>query len=187
MTTTSSTPVPTCPRESNMPAKPPAILVPGETENSPVVHSFKFKNPSNPKIIIVTTTGGGISAAAWTVAVLNRLTTENDPALNTEKISGETFKDTLRVITGASGGMVGAAFYVRNLERHVDSKNGKRLDACLKDAYNGVGKDHLSPVISRLAFHDVYWNMWPTGQNTSAPDQIRRRASAPVPWHNRRA
>ncbi|MES2587668.1 MAG: hypothetical protein V4622_01735, partial [Bacteroidota bacterium] len=54
-----------------------------------------------PKLIILLTSGGGSRSALWTFTVLQHL----DSTFN-----NEIFKHT-QMITGASGGMVGAAFY----------------------------------------------------------------------------
>ncbi|MFO7566542.1 MAG: hypothetical protein R6X02_28120 [Enhygromyxa sp.] len=52
-------------------------------------------------IVIITTSGGGIRSAGWTVAIFARLA-HRDPE----------FFSRVRLITGASGGMVGAAHWV---------------------------------------------------------------------------
>jgi hypothetical protein len=57
-----------------------------------------------PKLVVVCTSGGAIRAAYWTATVLDRLDAEIGA-------QGE-FHKHVRVITGASGGMVGASYYV---------------------------------------------------------------------------
>ncbi len=56
---------------------------------------------SKPKLVVMATSGGGIRAAVWTAAVLEKLEAEIGPR----------FPRHLRIITGASGGMVGAGLY----------------------------------------------------------------------------
>ena len=58
-------------------------------------------NRPTPKLVIVTTSGGAYRAAFWTALVLDELQ-ERAPEL----------LDDLRLFTGASGGMVGAAYFV---------------------------------------------------------------------------
>jgi len=54
-----------------------------------------------PKLILVMTSGGGSRSAAWTFEVLNYL----------DSISHGKFERHLHLITGASGGMVGASYF----------------------------------------------------------------------------
>ncbi len=56
---------------------------------------------TKPKLVVMATSGGGVRAAVWTAAVLERLDREVGPR----------FARHLRIITGASGGMVGAGLY----------------------------------------------------------------------------
>src|SRR5262249_45461406 len=60
---------------------------------------------TKPRVVIVCTSGGGIRAAVWTTVVLEGLE---------EKVPG--LRDHIRIITGASGGMVGAGLYVADFE-----------------------------------------------------------------------
>src|SRR5207248_10410694 len=59
-------------------------------------------------LIVVTVSGGGIRAAVWTFVVL----TELELAFADK---GFDFPAHVRLITGASGGMVGAGYYVATL------------------------------------------------------------------------
>jgi hypothetical protein len=68
---------------------------------------------SEGPIVIITTSGGGIRAASWTVAVFHRLH-ELDP----------NFFDHVRLVTGASGGMVGAAHWISALA-HESTAHGR--------------------------------------------------------------
>ena len=66
------------------------------------------------RLVIVATAGGGIRAAYWTAVVLRRL----ELACEERHIS---FPQHTRLITGSSGGMLGAAHYVSSLpETSVD-------------------------------------------------------------------
>ena len=58
-----------------------------------------------PKLILVATTGGAYRASFWTTVVLDELTGGLGP----------DFHRHIRLITGASGGMVGAAYFVAAL------------------------------------------------------------------------
>jgi predicted acylesterase/phospholipase RssA len=65
------------------------------------------KTPSTkPKLVVVTASGGGIRSALWTAVVLSKLE---------EDIPG--FFYHVRLITGASGGMLGTAFFTAKLDQ----------------------------------------------------------------------
>lgn len=114
--------------------------------------------PGPRPLIVVCTSGGGISAAVWTVAVLSEL----------EKLDS-SFPYHVRVITGASGGMLGAAYYVATLDppengvgaisspgpagRFAHSNDGAALTAA--DMIGLIGADSLSGMAHRLVLHDI--------------------------------
>jgi hypothetical protein len=66
---------------------------------------------TQPKIILIAVSGGGIRSAVWTTAILEVLEKEMPG------IPGKAaFRNHVRMFTGASGGMVGAALYVADFE-----------------------------------------------------------------------
>ena len=87
-----------------------------------------------PRLALVSAGGGGIRAAVWTTSVLNRLTADIPE-----------FPKHLRVITGASGGMVGAAYYVASLPP----------TAAKERKLSEMAADSLEPVALSLALRDV--------------------------------
>jgi hypothetical protein len=95
-----------------------------------------------PKLVVVAASGGGIRAALWTAVVLAELERPEKGVRN--------FPDHVRVITGASGGMVGAAYYVATLE-----EKGGHSDRTRCQLLDDVGADQLTPIVHRLALHDV--------------------------------
>ena len=68
----------------------------------------KAQGGRKPKLVLVTTTGAAYRASFWTTTVLEKLASE--PGL-------PGFLNHVRLITGASGGMVGAAYVVAMLEQ----------------------------------------------------------------------
>jgi hypothetical protein len=84
-------------------------------------------------LIVVCASGGGIRAAAWTAAVLERL--DAHPA----------FRRSVRLVTGASGGMVGGAFWVARL--HGEGRS--------QGVFEAVSRDALSPLAHRLIARDI--------------------------------
>jgi hypothetical protein len=72
----------------------------------------------SPKVLLVTASGGGIRSALWTVVVLSKLEQE---------IPG--FFYHVRLISGASGGMLGAAYFSVKLDRLRDWDEQRRFHA----------------------------------------------------------
>lgn len=89
-----------------------------------------------PKLLIVCTSGGGIRASVWTAAVLSELEAKMGPA----------FGRHLRLMTGASGGMLAAALYAG---RQVIPAPTGRSDA------HALARDSLWPTWQSLFFADA--------------------------------
>ncbi|MGO9918412.1 MAG: hypothetical protein ACLQIB_27405 [Isosphaeraceae bacterium] len=90
-----------------------------------------------PILVVVTTSGGALRAAIWTQTVLGYLDRTFDD-----------FPHHVRLITGASGGMLGAARYVSG---HHDGTG----------VLGGPGKpltvpDYLTPIAWHIAFRDFF-------------------------------
>ncbi|MGO9921581.1 MAG: hypothetical protein ACLQIB_43675, partial [Isosphaeraceae bacterium] len=102
-----------------------------------------------PKLVVVCATGGASRAAYWTARVLCRLG-EDIPWSDDKKCPG--FHDSVRLITGASGGMVGAAHYLawrkQTLERAQSGDMPVEDDSWVKS----MPTENLSAVASHIAF-----------------------------------
>ena len=108
-----------------------------------ILENWKAKFPagSMPKMVFVATSGGGQRAALWTVRVLQEA----------EKASeNQLFKHT-QMVSGASGGVVGAAFfrelYLRAADEKLDLFDPKYLDQ--------ISADNLNPIIFTLLVNDL--------------------------------
>jgi hypothetical protein len=92
-------------------------------------------------LIVVCTSGGGVRAATWTAALLGRL----------DELAG--FRRNAWLITGASGGMVGAAAWVASHHARRKTTEARPVDAAkLADA---MAADSLTPAAQALVLHDV--------------------------------
>jgi predicted acylesterase/phospholipase RssA len=106
-----------------------------------------------PPLIVIAVSGGGLRSAAWTFAVLAELEqrfAEAKPRVD--------FPAHVRVITGASGGMLGAAYYVATLPhpRAVDdSTYRERRRQDLDRQLNALTKDCLTPLIKQYVYGDL--------------------------------
>jgi hypothetical protein len=100
--------------------------------------------PGKPPLVIVTVSGGGIRASAWTATVLETL----------ERTIGPKFPYHIRLITGASGGMVSAAAYAGGLEAPPagDDCPPKRDPSC---SQHGLTEDQLNSVAGCMVFSDL--------------------------------
>ncbi|MCC7331059.1 MAG: patatin-like phospholipase family protein [Flavobacteriales bacterium] len=110
-----------------------------------ILESWKIKNSNTqkPKIIFINTSGGGSRAALWTFYSLQYI----DSLSN-----GELFKHT-HLITGSSGGMIGASYY-----RELYLKNQEGYDLELHDVKyrNNIAKDLLNPIAFYIATNDFF-------------------------------
>ena len=96
-----------------------------------------------PKLVVVCVSGGGIVAACWTAMCLTAIECEFPE-----------FPSYIRVITGASGGMVGAAQYVSTL-RDPAATDGQRDERELRAIVDSVALESLTPVVRRMVLHDL--------------------------------
>jgi hypothetical protein len=124
------------------------LLAPAE-----VLANWKTRVPSvagQPRLVIVAVDGGGIRAATWAVSLLTAV----------EKDVPE-FPHHLKVITGASGGMVGAAYYVASLMPPVPGQvpvhqtvSGAHLGR--EEMLAAISADSLEPAVRKLIFGDLF-------------------------------
>jgi hypothetical protein len=102
-----------------------------------------------PKMIVVSVSGGANRSAVWTAYTLAKLERE----LRDEQSGRLIFPNNVRLITGASGGMVGAAYYTATLKGAAG--HGFKTDADAETFVRKVGQDALTPVSHRLLFLDL--------------------------------
>jgi hypothetical protein len=100
------------------------------------------------RVVLVATSGGGISAAYWTASTLAYL----------EQKFGAPFAERLFAVSGVSGGSLGAATYV-TLKR-AGLKTGQP-DGLLDQVREVLGHDFLSPVIAGMLFPDLVQRFLP--------------------------
>lgn len=111
------------------------------------LEAWKQARGGKAPLVVVAVDGGGIRAAVWTTVVMAQL--ERD-------VPG--FPYFVRVVTGASGGMVGIASWVGSLQppdsadRHRDLDNGALTH---RDLVDRVAADSLGAVARELVFKDL--------------------------------
>jgi hypothetical protein len=104
-------------------------------------------------LLVVTTSGGASVSAIFTLNFLTELEARRPGASR-----------HVRVITGASGGMLGAAYFrARRAEFDAyDKPDDPRRGALIQEMRGAMEKDFLSPVIQQMVFTDLpglfYWD-----------------------------
>jgi hypothetical protein len=128
--------------------------------NDVEVRDAWFKQrPADRPLVMVCVSGGASKSSLFTAATLFALEQSDD-----------AFGKQVRIISGASGGMVGAAVYLvylqqvrqweaENITGDALKKKKKELSDQLLEA---LGEDLLSPMIHRWMFHDMpIFLAWP--------------------------
>lgn len=104
-------------------------------------------NGGKPKLIILSVSGGGLRSALWSLEVLQQI----------DKRTQGTVYDNIHLITGSSGGMLGAAFYRELKYLQQNSKAPVNLGSdTLKSL---MAKDLLNPVTYTLAVNDLFFRL----------------------------
>jgi hypothetical protein len=102
----------------------------------------KFPDERKPKLVMVAASGGGQRAALWTVKVLQDI----------YKIeNGEVLKHT-ELLTGASGGVLGEAFF---REVYLRSLSDASVNPADKKYLDQISADNLNPIIFTLLVNDL--------------------------------
>jgi hypothetical protein len=115
-----------------------------------ILNKWKVKNTlseqqanTKPKLVMINTSGGGLRSSLWTFHVLQSADS---------MLGGELMNHTM-LITGASGGMIGAAFYRQLFYLYQQ----KRLEDYRKaDFRENISRDLLNPVTFSLAVNDLF-------------------------------
>ena len=167
-------------QRAGTPAKAPGDLI--ETTDVAWAAEGGQKRP----LVLVCVSGGGMRASVWSASVLCEL----------ERRMPD-FPYHVRMISGASGGMVGAGYYVSSLRAppkgtaitdarasHVVGQARGDADA-LETLVRNLARDSLSVPVKRMIFHDALWTMFPWAnredRGTALEGQWERYWDAYVP------
>lgn len=97
-----------------------------------------------PKMIFLCVSGGGQRSALWTMRVLQQA----DSVLNGKLL------DKTMLITGASGGIVGASYYRELYLRQLAGEIDNRMDSIYLQR---IAMDNLNPMIFSLLVNDLFF------------------------------
>lgn len=111
-----------------------------------ILNYWKTKNKKpqqKPKLILFNVSGGGSRASMWAFRVMQYL----------DSISNGASSNHMHLITGSSGGMIGAAYFreLINIRQEVPSFDINKL----MYTYD-LGKDLLNPIVFSLAINDYF-------------------------------
>ncbi len=113
-----------------------------------ILENWKAKNKpksmfEKPKAVFISVSGGGMRATVWAVKVLQ------EAQVITE---GELFDNTI-LMTGASGGMLGAA-YMREI--YWQEQKGEEVNWSSTDHTDGMSQDMLNPILFTTVVNDIF-------------------------------
>ncbi len=97
---------------------------------------------TKPIMYIINVSGGGTRSATFTMHTLQRI----------DSILGGTLMQQTMLINGASGGMLGAAYY---RELYLQKLHGKPINLYQKSYVDDISKDLLNPLFSSFVARDI--------------------------------
>jgi hypothetical protein len=114
-----------------------------------ILDNWKKKNSrgihygEKPKLIFINVSGGGLRAARFAMSVMQ----------HADSLLGGKLMDKTFMISGASGGMFGAA-YLREL--YLQQREGSPIDIDDEEYAENISKDLLNPICISILSNDVF-------------------------------
>ncbi|HEY3404860.1 MAG TPA: patatin-like phospholipase family protein [Ohtaekwangia sp.] len=103
----------------------------------------KFPADHKPKMVFLCVSGGGKRAALWTLTSLQAA----------DSLSQGKLMDNTILITGASGGLIGASYY---RELKLREKSGEKIWPNAASHRQKISTDNLNPLIFSLLANDLF-------------------------------
>jgi hypothetical protein len=104
----------------------------------------KFPADQKPKMVFLCVSGGGKRAALWTFTALQ----------TADSLSGGKLFNNSILITGASGGLIGASYYRELKLREIQGE--KNIKPFGKNHRQKISTDNLNPMIFSLLANDLF-------------------------------
>ena len=108
-----------------------------------ILKNWRKKFDHKPKLVLLTASGGGQRAAYWTMHALQKADSIT---------AGQLFDHTV-TISGASGGLIGAAYF---RELKYQQLQGNPININDQKYLNNIGKEALNPIIFSLLTNDIF-------------------------------
>ncbi|MDB5253755.1 MAG: hypothetical protein JWP27_2924, partial [Flaviaesturariibacter sp.] len=122
----------------------PAAIAQDRTNMEGILNRWKAKQgEEKPLLVLIATSGGGTRSATFTMNVLQRL----------DSLSGGAIFSKTFLITGASGGMIGATYF-RELYRQRLTNPSINLQS--RQYSDAIAKDLLNPTFSSFVARDLF-------------------------------
>ena len=102
----------------------------------------KNQEDEKPLLVMLNTSGGGHRSATFTMSILQRL----------DSITHGAFMKKTFLITGASGGMIGASYF---RELYLRKKKGEKIELQDEKYVNDIAGDLLNPLFSSFVARDL--------------------------------
>ncbi|EMR04793.1 patatin-like phospholipase family protein [Cesiribacter andamanensis] len=103
----------------------------------------KFPLNEKPRLVLICTSGGGQRSALWTMRALQ----------TADSLTSGGLMRHATLITGASGGMVGAAYYRELVLRQYQQQP---VDPWSAEYLDRISRDNLNPIIFSLLVNDLF-------------------------------
>lgn len=103
----------------------------------------KFHPTRKPKMVFLCVSGGGKRAALWAFTTLQTV----------DSMTGGSLMNQSILITGASGGLIGASYY---RELKLRQRQGENINPFAKKHRDQVSYDNLNPMIFSLLANDLF-------------------------------
>tara|TARA_B110000285_G_scaffold228400_1_gene291328 strand:+ start:1457 stop:3700 length:2244 start_codon:yes stop_codon:yes gene_type:complete len=128
---------------------------------------------TKPKLIIINSSGGGSRSALWNTTVLQ----------NCDSIIPHKFTSHIQLMTGASGGMIGAAYFRELILREKYNQN---FSISRSDSKINIGKDLLNQMTFVASTNDLFFRYknfkyhnleYPKDRGTAFEDQLHNNTN----------
>jgi len=104
----------------------------------------KFPKKEPPKMVFICTSGGGQRASVWTMRTLQYVDST---------LGGNLMNHTI-LITGASGGIVGAAYF---RELYLRRQQGEKIDIYANEYFENIARDNLNAITFSWVVNDIFF------------------------------
>ena len=113
---------------------------------SEILKKWKNKqtNSKKPKLFILNVSGGGSRSALWSFLVMRQL----------DSLTKGEFSNSVHMITGASGGIIGAAYYRQLL---LEKNNDPDFNIHNHQYVDNISKEMLNAVSTAIATRDIFF------------------------------
>ncbi|MEX2484286.1 MAG: patatin-like phospholipase family protein [Brumimicrobium sp.] len=99
---------------------------------------------NKPKLVLLNSSGGGLRSSMWTFSMLRKL----------DSLTNGQFIKHIQMATGASGGMIGAAYYRDLILMEQDSLIASRMSTKYR---NNISKDLLNRLSFSISTSDIFF------------------------------